>query len=162
MRTLVFVAMLAIAADGAHAGLLGKLVGGATGAAALSGGRKTYDPNTLTPAQLKVCLVDAHQIDVGTDRFEQDRKALETLHDELLALAGQLKGKSERNPQVIAFRNQQKAFNASVDAANARLADVRVIRERFALGCNNKRYFQSDIQQVKSELPADVARSMGK
>src|SRR5436309_2307216 len=105
------VAAVALAVT-AQAGVLSELVSKGQAAGTSSSGRKTYDANTLSPGALKMCLLNAYQIDYATEDAGRDGAVLEKDREALSLEVAPLKGKPATDKAVVAYLEKEKAFNA--------------------------------------------------
>jgi hypothetical protein len=164
MRAAMALAVLATCgALGTEAGLLGRMARGAAGAAvgtaaASAKERKVYDTTTLAPGALRNCMQDAYLVDSVNAQVDIESAALEKDRDELKRSAQALRGKPATDKRVVEYRSQEKAFNARVDAVNAKVATTSPARERFKSNCIGKKYYDSDMQAVLAQLPPDARK----
>ena len=150
----------------ADAGLLGNLVSKGTGATA-SGGRekKTYDANTLSPGQLKSCVLQAYSIDNTAAVLKKQRDLLDSHQKVVLATRRKYdatvnlyKLGQGSKPDIGPVRAEEEKYNKRVDTFNAGITRIKFDEEAFRKACAGKRYFDSDLTALGPELPADVSK----
>jgi hypothetical protein len=149
------IAAIAVAATvtGAQAGLLA-MFGPAARAAANSNptGKKNYGANTLTPGQLKLCILDAYKVDNMNLEIESDVAPLDKDRAEVKRTEQLARGKPETDKGVIDYHAKVKAFNERIESIKAKVAAEKTLHDRFHANCDGKGFFQSDIKAVLAEL----------
>lgn len=152
----------------AQAGLIGKLLGAGASAAGSSSKHKSYDANTLQPADLKACLIQAHSIDENDAKSDAAKKRIESDSAKIDKDNKALKAEGKKdftsqaevdafNARVKALKTRNGAFNKSVNEWNSGLAARKVSIDTFNTRCAGKKYFTDDLASIKGGLPFNVA-----
>ena len=156
-----------VASSDAEAGLLGSLLR-AGGAAAAGKGKKVYDANTLQPQGLKMCLISAHQLDADQATLETKKKKIDSDRALLNGHFDRIKRDSVKemtdkqlvdahNARVKAYRTEQASFNKQIADFNLLVDKSAAQNTAFKHDCAAKKYFSSDLADIRSQLSFDIA-----
>jgi hypothetical protein len=127
-------------------------------------GRGSYGPGVLTQDQLEQCIRLERDINTRADSVDAEEAALNARQAEIERLGMEIDlraGRVDRYSQVSVdnynrlvmqhrskvgdFNARLPAFNARVEAHNAQVGEFNAI-------CAQRRYYQSDMQAVRSKL----------
>jgi hypothetical protein len=161
LQDVLLAATFAFAALPAGAGVFSTM----TGMSAPPGGaERKYDIETLRPADVQSCLVDAYTIDTTDALFEAHRPKVEEEREELKKLrdAARAKPSGEAAAADTELRARAQAFNARVAMLNSQVAYAQEARDRFSRNCKGRRYYFEDLTVVRDRLPVEVREAIPK
>jgi hypothetical protein len=159
----------------AGAGILDKLLAPAVGTKpGFSEGKKTYDEDTLKPEELKVCVINAHDIDERAAVLAADSAAITKEREQLLQFGTTVKAAVEESKKksltpeetaklkadVAAYQKQEADFNTHAREANSKGQEYTKQRnaaiDAFSDACSGKHFYKSDLNAIRPSLPFDI------
>lgn len=135
-----------------------------SGVRALGNAAKSYTFDTLSPTQLKTCLVDETALEKKSAALSARHNEIAKQQTEIKLLRSALTMSQERldrtsQKAVDAFNRQVASFNEKLQAGSAAVAEYnrsveaqKAETNRFNQTCGGKRYYEDDLISVRAEL----------